>query len=379
MKRLALCLALILSLSGCGLLRKTTYTAVEPHDEDYEVSLDSNVITVSSYLSLKNALLNMVEDGVKEGEIRAESYRGSLSVDLEQAVEEVTELSPVGAFAVEHMTYDYSKIVGYYEIHINTTFRRSVEEIRSVVYVNDLTALRVTLREAMSSYEPVLRLRIGDYEPFDLKDEVTKVYMEHPEFALENPEASMEVYPETGTQRILEIRFTYRNKLEELMTWQEALSQQVEQLSLIYGSSNTDMTNAKRFFNRLGRDTMLVPDVDQDAESALTNSAYGVLIDNCGTSFGFAQAYALLARSCGMDCQVISGAKNGVEHYWCLVRIDGEDYFVDPSTAIEMQNTDYFLMGNQELSENGYLIWNASELPVVELPDYLKPIPYEAP
>ena len=374
MKRLVLCLVLILSLCGCGFLRQTTYVVVEPHDEDYEVSLDSNVITVSSYLSLKNAILNMVEDSVKEGVIRAESYQGNLTVDLDQAVTEVTQMSPLGAFAVEHMTYDYSKIVGYYEIHINTTFRRSLEEIQSVVYVNDLSALRVKLREAMSTYEPILRVRVGDFEPFDLKDEITSIYLEHPEFALENPEAAMESYPETGTQRILEIRFTYRNRPEELMACQEELAGQVEQLSLIYGSANTDMTNAKRFFNRLGRDTMVVPDVDKDSESMLTNSAYGVLIDNCGTSFGFAQAYALLMRSCGMECKVISGAKDGVEHYWCLVRIDGQAYYVDPSAAVGMQNADFFLMGNEEMAQYGYLVWNASELPVVELPDYMKPI-----
>lgn len=374
MKRLVLCLVLIMSLCGCGFLRETTFVAVEPHDEDYEVSLDSSVITVSSYLSLKNAILNMVEDGVKEGVIRAESYQGNLTVDLDQAVTEVTQMSPLGAFAVEHMTYDYSKIVGYYEIHINTTFRRTLEEIRSVAYVNDLIALRVKLREAMSTYEPILRVRIGDFEPFDLRDEITNIYMEHPEFALENPEASMESYPETGTQRILEIRFTYRNRPDELMACQEELAAQVEQLSLIYGSSNTDMTNAKRFFNRLGRDTMVVPDVDKDSESVLTNSAYGVLIDNCGTSFGFAQAYALLMRSCNLECEVIAGAKEGVEHYWCLIHIDGQAYYVDPSSAVGMQNTDYFLMGNEEMARYGYLVWNASELPVVELPDYLKPM-----
>ena len=137
MKRILGCALLLLTLCGCGFLRENTYVAVTPHDEDYGITVDSNVLTVNSYLSLKNALINMVEDGVKEGVIRAEAYGGNLPEDLSQAVEEVSRQTPLGAYAVSSMTYDYSKIVSYYEIHVNTTFRRSLDEIQSVVYVTD--------------------------------------------------------------------------------------------------------------------------------------------------------------------------------------------------------------------------------------------------
>lgn len=372
MKRLLLCGILLLSLCGCGYLQGNTYVVVEPHEDASDISMDSDVTTVNSYLSLKNAILSMIEEGVKDGVIRAESYRGSLASDLDQAVDEVLNLSPLGAFAVDHMTYDYSKIVSYYEIHMNISFRRSLEEIRSVVYVNDINALRGKLQEAMTSYEPVLLLRVGDYSPFDLKDEISRIYMEHPEFALEKPESTMEIYPENGTQRILEIRFTYRTPAEKLIACQEELKEQTEQLSLIYGSASTDMTNAKRLYSRLGRDAVLVPDMDFD--SILVNSAYGVLVEECATCYGFAQAYTLLLRSCDMDCKVIAGAKDGAEHYWCLARIDGEFYYVDPSTAVDTPNPEYFLMGSAELENQGYLVWSAAEeLPFVELPEYLRP------
>ena len=370
MKRLVLCVILILCLCGCGFLKGTTYVVVEPHDDQTEISMDSDVTTVSSYLSLKNAILTMIEEGVKDGAIRAEAYRGSLAADLDQAVDEVLNHSPLGAFAVDHMTYDYSKIVSYYEIHINISFRRSLDEIRSVIYVNDINALRGKLQEAMSTYEATLLLRLGDYQPFDLRDEITDIYLEHPEFALENPETTMEVYPETGTQRILEIRFTYRNLPENLMEHKQDLQKQVEQLSTIYGSASTDMTNAKRLYTRLGRDAALVPDMEYD--SMFTNSAYGALVENYATCYGFAQAYTLLLHACDIDCKVIAGAKDGAEHYWCLARIDGEYYYVDPSNSVDAQNMDYFLLGSAELEAQGYLMWNTSDLPYVELPEYMK-------
>ena len=175
MKRLVLCTLLLTLLCGCGFLREKSYVVVEPHNEDYGISVDSDVLTVNSYLSLKNAISNMVEDGVEEGVIRAESYSGNLSDDLSQAVYEVSELSPLGAYAVNTMTYDYSRIVSYYEIHINTTYKRTKEEIRSIDYVTDVDALRGKLQEAMETYAPKLVLRIGDYNTFDLEAEVEEI------------------------------------------------------------------------------------------------------------------------------------------------------------------------------------------------------------
>lgn len=358
-------------LCGCGFLREKTYVVVEPHDEDYGVSVDSDVLTVNSYLSLKNAISNMVEDGVEEGVVRAESYSGNLSEDLSQAVYEVSELSPLGAYAVNTMTYDYSRIVSYYEIHINTTYKRTKEEIRSITYVTDTDALQIKLQEAMEEYAPKLIVRIGDYSSFDLQAEVEEIYLDHPEFALELPEVSMEIYPENGMQRILEIKFTYAHSAQELLECRDALQEQLEQLSLIYGSSNAEYTNARRFYNRLGRDAVLDP--LQDDSSSLTNSAYGVLVEERATSYGFAQAYRLLLQSCDIPCRLISGQKNGMAQYWCLIEIDGSYFYVDPSTAAGGQNQDEFLMGNAELELYGYYMWNAGDYPMVELPDYLKP------
>ena len=370
MKRLVLCTLLLTLLCGCGFLREKSYVVVEPHNEDYGISVDSDVLTVNSYLSLKNAISNMVEDGVEEGVIRAESYSGNLSDDLSQAVYEVSELSPLGAYAVNTMTYDYSRIVSYYEIHINTTYKRTKEEIRSIDYVTDVDALRGKLQEAMETYAPKLVLRIGDYNTFDLEAEVEEIYLDHPEFALELPEVSMEIYPDNGMQRVLEIKFTYTHSAQELMDYQEELMEQLEQLSLIYGSSNAEYTNARRFYNRLGRDAVLDP--LRDDSSSMANSAYGALVEGHATSYGFAQAYRLLLESCEIPCQLISGQKNGMAQYWCLIEIEGSDFYVDPSNAAGGQNQDDFLMGNAELDEGGYYMWNAEDYPVVELPDYLK-------
>ena len=376
MKRILGCVLVLLALCGCGVLRENTYVAVVPHDEDYGTALDSDVLTVSSYLSLKNAMLNMVEDGVKEGVIRAEAYGGNLSEDLSQAVDEVTRQSPLGAYAVSSMTYDYSKIVSYYEIHINTTFRRSLEEIQSIVYVADMDALSLQLRETMKNYRARLVVRVGAYESFSLDDMVNQVYEAEPAELLEKPSCSMELYPDSGSQRILEIDFDYVHSTQELMDSRDALQPQIQQLARIYGSSDQPMTNVRRFYQRLGRDAVLEP--QDEGSHALTNSVYGVLVEGHATSYGFAQAFRVMMDACEIPCRLITGQRNGVLHYWCLVEISGSYYYIDPSTAAGDQPLEYYLMGNIQLEEQSYYMWNAVEYPVVELPEELiPPVPEE--
>lgn len=372
MKRMMLCVLCMLLLCGCGILRQRAYVVVEPHQEDYQKSQDET-ITIGSYGGLKNAIVSLVEDGVKDGVIRTESYSGDLDEDLSQAVREVAQISPLGVFAVEHMTYDYSRIVSYYEIHLNITFRRTAEEIASVVYVTDMDAVREKMLQAMENYEPTLLLRVGDYEYLDFADETMELYEMHPEFALELPETTVEMYPDSGTQRILEIKFSYRFDQETLRTARDRLQRRIEEIARIYGSAHLDMTNAKRLYKRLGRDTEVLEN-GTDMEP-FSDSAYGVLLDGRATSYGFARTYLGLLDACGIDGELISGQKNGMIHYWCLIRLDGDYYYVDPSYSPQDENAEFFLLGSSELLDFGYETYRMASLPEVILPAYLKPAP----
>ncbi len=369
MKRIFLCGMILLLLCGCSGWSEATYVVVEPHDEDYGTEINSDTLTVSSYLSLKNALLNMIEESATEGVIRAESYSGSLSEELSRAVNEITESTPIGAYAVSSMTYDYSRIVSYYEIHINISYQHTQEELAAITYVTDTDAVRAALQDAMENYSSRLVLQIGSYTSFDLDAAVEEIYLTYPEFVLELPETSMELYPETGSQRIMEIKFSYTHTAQELSEYQEILAEKLESLTWVYGNSSTDMTKAKRLYKRIGRSGEL--EQLQTGTHSLTGSAYGALIDGYATCYGYAQAYRLLMENCGVSCEIVTGWKNGATHYWCLAELDGDYYYIDPSLAVSGQGTDDFLMGDDELEENGYVI-NGGDYPKVTLPSYMK-------
>lgn len=354
MKKIFAVFSILLLLGGCSGFRTDSYIQVEPHDEGYEVAIDSSAVTVSSYLGLKNAMADMVEKCVTDGVIRAEGYGSELTEDLDNAVYEIWRVDPLGAYAVDYMTYDCSKIVNYYEIHIHITFRRTEEEIASVVYASSTEELKERLRDAMADYSPKLLARVNDYQEMDYVDLMQQVYEDHPEFALERPKLTVSTYPENGSQRILEFDFTYDLPQNTLLEMQREMQEAVDYISKLYGSANDDAVSVRRFYNRVIRDGVLLN--DQDVTTLAPDSAYGALVNDAATSFGYAQTYRLLLRNNDIPCVLIRSTLRNEVRYLCLVTLEEKDYYLDVAEGVMVKQSDSFLMTQQELEYLGYIL-----------------------
>lgn len=352
MKRVIIFALIFSLLCGCGTLGADSYVVVEPHNENYEVELETSALTVTNNLSLKNALLSLIEEGEEEGVIRADSYSGDIADDLSKVVYEVSREDPLGSFAVDFMTYDYTKIVSYYEIHIHTTYRRSVEDMASLVYVNDTDGIESRMRTAMATYEPLLRLKVDSYQDMDFDQMVSRIYRNNPQFALEIPNITVTTYPETGTQRILEITFRYENDQETLLSYQQEMQSKLAQIALLYGSANDDALTVSRIYNRLTKDALMVN--QQEQIGLFVNSVYGALVENTATSFGYAQAYTLLLQERGIPCEIIEGSFLGQPHTWCRIILDDSTYYVDPTNGMVPPHQGFELIEPADLSFYGY-------------------------
>ena len=95
MKRIATMALVICMLAGCGAFGHNTYISVTPHDEEYQVAVDSSALTVSGYLSLKNAILGLVEDAVEEGVIRSIRIHSEPCCQIIPAARRAARKSPV--------------------------------------------------------------------------------------------------------------------------------------------------------------------------------------------------------------------------------------------------------------------------------------------
>lgn len=362
MRIISIVLALVLLLSGCIRLREHEYVVVEPHDEGYEVAVDTGKLSVDSYLSLKNALLNLIEDGVQEGVILAKGYSGNLAEDLGEAVYEVSQGDPLGAFAVEYMTYDYSKIVSYYEIRVHITFRRTEEEIDSIVYLSDEDSIPGLVNQTLKDLSDVLCFRVSDYHEMDYAKIVEEISGEYPGLLMAMPEVTAKTYPETGSQRIVELAFNYPYKTDSMLSFRDQLSGKVHLISELYGSDLSELTTARRFYDRLIRDGELI----LEPRESIDNTAYSAVMLSEATSYGYAQAFRMLLEERELPCQVVTGTRNGLNHSWCLVVLEGKEYYIDPALGVEEPDTDWFLLGTTELLALGYESDDTS-LPYVEL------------
>lgn len=354
-KRLLLITCVLgLLLCGCGM--GTDYVVVEPHNEDFEVAVDSDAMKVSNYLSLKNAMLNLVKDGVEEGVIRTEGYSGDITKDLDDAVYELTRTDPLGAFAVDYMTYDYSKIVSYYEIHIHTTFRRTVEEIESVSYVDSRQRLKQKLQEAMVNGQDTLLVRYSSYFDPQLDEMAEEIRLDNPDAVLEVPAFHVTSYPDNGTQRIQEIQMEYQTERSVLDFYCQELQKTVSQIGRLYGSDLDEDLCTRRLYDRLIREGTLLADDGQ--HDFLEDSAYGALILNRATSYGYAQAYCLLLEEKEIPCYLVVGTLQDQLHYWCRLELPGGVFYADPSMGAKDQEIPLLLMPEETLEEMEYVIRN---------------------
>ena len=180
---LVLALAMALPLSGCGLLERG-YGSVEPHSSSYYESGAANVLRAENNQDLVNDLLLLIGDYAAEGTIWL--YPGEESLEAEQAIEdacqEVQRETPMGAYAVEYMTYTVSDDNrAYSEIKLTIGYRRTEAELKNVVHATSVSALHTLLTAAAENGAPELVVQVGyfDDQAQEVRDIVTQVEQEH--------------------------------------------------------------------------------------------------------------------------------------------------------------------------------------------------------
>ena len=90
--------------------------------------------------------------------------------------------------------------------------------------------------------------------------------------------------------------------------------------------------------------------------------APSIAISNKAVCHGYASMYVLMLRELGIQAFLVGGMANGGSHTWCIVRLDGEYYYVDPTWAdptnqetrkdVGIINYNYLCITTQKLEED---------------------------
>ena len=325
----ALALSLTLLLSGCVSLSDSSYTVVEPHTEQPVLGEDPSTVKASTYSELVNGVLFFVTQGMEEGVIQLTDYHGDVEEDLNRACLEVDQDDPLGAYAVEFIKNDYTTILTTYEATITISYRRSLEQISSLVNITGTSAIREEAAQALGAFDTELALRVGVFngDVDTVKEQVRQAYYDTPAAALGMPECSVALYPETGagTQRIVEILLDYP---EEPTVLQQKSQQLQEQAAAILAPIQHQI--ARRRLELLwGR---LAGTVRVDLASGGA-TAWDALVGQGANDEGLALAFQLLCDGLGLKGQMVEGTLQGEPHFFNQVDRNGQIVWVDLSRS----------------------------------------------
>lgn len=204
---LPLLLASALLLSGCSFLNRS-YSSVSPHSATYYESEDRSVLKAESYQDLVNDLLVVVAAHGDSGAILY--YPGPQGPDaaaaMEAASREVQLETPLGAYAVDYMTYTVNaEQNNHSRIQVELQYRRTAEQVGAMVHTTSVSALNDLLTAAAEGGARELVLQVGYFrgQAQEVEDTVRQVRQ-----ALAVPEEvawQVNFYPDSEQAGIIEI------------------------------------------------------------------------------------------------------------------------------------------------------------------------------
>ena len=353
MKKKILVLALVfcLSLTGCASMLERDYVVISPYQPVSNLSGTSSALRVESYQELVNAILYLVTMGEEQGVLNLYNYTQDVESDLTRACLEVIQEDPLGAYSVDYISHDYSLIVSYYEVNLQITYRRSKEQVSAITAVTGSGAIRLMISRALTSFSPNLVLRISYFtEDKDyIQNLVKQAYYDSPATALGMPKTEINIYPNSGSQRIVEINLTYPDD-------PETLQQKNRLLTDLVSAVVTEESTYQSLYDSLADGLTISPDFEK-------SSTYDALIKKDSNCEGVALAYQLLCDQAGIPCYLVRGYLHAAPHFWNIVRTDTGVYrHIDLSAGLSG-------LTDGELSSQGTYAWDSAEYPACTAPE----------
>lgn len=156
-------LAAVCLLAGCSSLLDRTYSTVEEHSSRYWESEAADTLRAETYQDIVNDLLLLIGRHTEDATLRLYNYEDDASVAdaLEQAASEVRNDTPLGSYAVEYITSESQYQRSYYEVTLHLSYRRTTEQLRSVVNATSTAALPDLLDAALEQGKTEVAVRIG--------------------------------------------------------------------------------------------------------------------------------------------------------------------------------------------------------------------------
>ena len=355
MKRLvAILMAGCMLLSGCSTMFDGSYVNITPYEGQVEQP-DESAVSVSDYAQLYAALRNMTQNGKESGVVYVSEYaQEALQSDVDTAVRKLMAQDPITAYAVEKIDVQIGTNAGQSAIAVSISYLHNKSQIRKIKTVKTMDEARKVVRSELENFSSGVAIYISEYEASDIQQWVEDHAANYPELVMEVPEVTVNLYPDNGDTRVVELKFNYRSSRDALRVMQ---SEVTPIFAAAQAHVSADVDQRLKFAKLY--DFLMGCVGDYKLETSITPS-YSLLIHDVGDAKAFASVYAAMCRLAGLECATVSGTRQGSAWYWNIVSVDGAYYHVDILRCSE--NGGFRMMTDSEMT--GY-VWDYSAMPAI--------------
>ena len=343
MKRIMLtALALCLLLSGCASWMEGHYASVEAYKEEGYQGEDG-IPTVSNRGGLRAQLTNIVESAAESRTIWIENMDIAwVNEIMGDEIQYLLQNNEIAAYAVEDVAYEIGVTGGVSALVVTVQYNHNRSEIQRIRQVEDMSAAMGLISAALDELEPGIVLKVMNYRSTDIAQVVEDYALAQPDRVMEIPQVTANTYPSRGVVRIIELKFTYQNSRESLKSMKRYVEPMFTSAALyVSGEEEQSIKFAKLY-------AFLMETTSYTVETSIT-PAYSLLRHSVGDSKAFATVYGAMCREAGLDCQLVTGTKEGEPWFWNIICENGAYYHVDllrsSATGFYQKYTDWEMEG----------------------------------
>lgn len=345
-------LAVALLLSGCGSWMDGSYVSIKPHVEATTPTEDAQ-ITVSDYAELRNAVEFLVTAGKDSGIVYMDSDypQDYVQRDLHYVTEYICNRTAVGAYAVAEIRCEVGSVAGMDAVAVTIDYRHNRSEMQAITRVRNMEEVSNAILTALDKCEAGSVIMVTEFGDMDFNQVVQDYAILYPEIVMETPIVSAVTYPNSGETRILELSYTYQTSRETLRAMRTSVEPVFSSAALYVSDDSSDHEKFSQLYS------FLTERYQYRFETSITPS-YSLLRHGVGDSKAFAIIYASMCRKVGLECDIVSGTRQGESLFWNILCDDGKYYHVDLLRCIE---EDAF-MERYDSEMEGY-VWDYSAYP----------------
>lgn len=318
---------------GCSSFLEREVTSESLHISKPYVAPPEEQIKVSNYEELMAEILDLIANYEDSGRMQAYNYSGDIESDVKRACDEVISDNLIVAYAVEDIKGEITRIVSLYEVEISISYKRTKQQMDSIVSLSTLRYLETELLNVMSDYreEAVFRTSLSITEE-DIAGFIKETYYQNPRSIVSLPTTVVETFSVGGEDRIFELSFRYIDSANIVKAQGDDLAQYVRRNArMVFGETDADilLSLANNLIASTSFDEGTAKTISVHGAPNIAATAYGALVRGNAVGEGFAMAFKALCDEMRFDCRIVLGNYNGMVHAWNIVSLYGDYYHID--------------------------------------------------